>query len=307
MIKILLYYKYTKIDNPQEIRDKQYDLCKKLNLKGRILIASEGINGTVGGSPDAVEKYMRETESYPEFKGIEWKISEGPDDAFPRLRVVVREEIVTLGLKRENNDVSLEHKAQYIEPEELLELYEKGEDFVIIDARNEYEARIGKFKNAIYFDIDVFKDLPKQIKKIKNYKDKLVVTYCTGGIRCEKFSAYLREQGFKNVRQLHGGIHRYSEITGGKNFEGLMYVFDGRVHVPVNHVNPKIISKCEICGVEVARYKNCENAECNKRFICCENCEKEMNGACSNECKPKVEYWRKRREEKAKRKMNLSN
>lgn len=298
MYKVLLYYKYVNLENPEKIRDDQYELCKNLGIKGRIIIASEGINGTVGGSDSAISEYMKQTQKIPEFSDIEWKISKSETDVFPRLRVVVRDEIVTLGLKKKGKDVSLSNKASYIEPEELKRLYENQEEFYILDGRNEYEARIGKFKGSIYFNVDVFKNIPREVKKIEHLKDKLVITYCTGGIRCEKFSAFLKESGFKNVKQLHGGIHKYSDETGGANFEGEMYVFDGRVTVPVNHVNPSVISECEHCGIKIARFINCANAECNKKLICCQECEKQFSGACSTDCIPKALEWTKKREVK---------
>jgi len=184
--------------------------------------------------------------------------------AFPKLKVVVRDEIGTLGLKKTNKDVNIKNTAEYIEPDQLKNLYEKGEEFIIIDARNEYESRIGKFKNAIVPDINNFRDFPDFVKKIEHLKNKPIVTYCTGGIRCEKASAYLKEQGFKNVKQLHGGIHEYSDQTDGENFDGEMYVFDARVHMAVNYKNPKVISTCVHCENKITRYINCSNKICNK-------------------------------------------
>lgn len=290
MYKILLYYKYTHITDPEDLKQKQLELCKRLNIKGRILIAEEGLNGTVGGTPEALDQYMAETMVYPGLEDIEWKISDSKENAFPKLRVVVRPEVVTLGLEKFGKDVDLSHKANYIEPEDLLNMYESGEEFTIIDARNEYEGRIGKFRDAIIPDIDNFREFPEFVASIEHLKNKTVVTYCTGGIRCEKASAYLKEQGFEDVRQLHGGIHRYADKTGGKYFDGEMYVFDARVHTPVNSVNPTVISECHHCNEKVARYVNCCNAQCNKQFICCESCEKDFGGGCSGDCQQKSRY-----------------
>lgn len=284
MHKILLYYKYTNIENPEDLQEKQKELCKRLDIKGRILVSPEGINGTVGGEQKSVEEYMKTTNEYPGLEDMEWKISEGPVNSFPKLRVVIREEIVTLGLKRKDMDVNLAHKAEYIEPEELKKMYERKEDFVIIDGRNEYEGRVGKFKNAIVPNIKAFREFPKFVKTIEHLKDKQIITYCTGGIRCEKASTYLKEQGFKKVKQLHGGIHRYSDLTGGENFEGEMYVFDNRVTTKVNHVNPTVIGNCHHCETKVSRFINCKNAECNQQIICCEKCEDSYKGCCSKKC-----------------------
>jgi UPF0176 protein len=288
MIKVLLYYKYTDIKQPEKLRLEQYNLCSKLNIKGRILISNEGINGTCAGEVEEIEQYILETEK--ELGRIEWKISYSENQVFPKIRVVVRDEIVTLGLKRREEDVDINAKANYIEPEELKELLEKDEELYIIDARNDYETEIGKFKKTIDLPIKNFRDFPEAVKKIDNLKDKKVVTICTGGVRCEKASAYLRENGFTNVRQLHGGIVTYAEKTGGKDFLGTCYVFDQRIHVEVNKVNPEIISQCIHCKTSVARYINCCNAKCNKQIICCEACEVKFEQACSEECQSKSRY-----------------
>lgn len=284
MHRILLYYKYVTVDNPEHLAKSQRELCARLQVKGRILISKEGLNGTVGGTPEVIDQYMAETMSYPGLEDVEWKISDGPENVFPRLRIVVRDEVVTLGLGEKGADVDLKNKAPYIEPEELMALYDNGEEFTIIDARNEYEGRIGKFNNALVPDINNFREFPEFVASIEHLKNKPVITYCTGGIRCEKASAYLREQGFEDVRQLHGGIHRYADKTGGKHFEGEMYVFDARVHIPVNQVNPSIISNCLHCEIPVARYVNCCNATCNRQFICCEACDKDFDSGCSRDC-----------------------
>lgn len=286
--KVLLYYKYVHLDNPDTVRAQQRELCERLHIKGRILLATEGINGTVAGTPAEIDQYIAETSSYAPFADIEWKISWAGEQIFPKLKVKVRDEIVTLGVKKTGKDVAIENKARYIEPEELRALYESGEDFVILDARNVYEAQVGKFKNAIIPPIDNFRDFAQYVDSIKAYKDKNVVTYCTGGIRCEKASAYLRENGFENVRQLHGGIHEYGRKAGGKYFEGEMFVFDKRLHVPVNELNPTVISTCIYCQQKVTRYIDCAHHSCPSLFICCGSCEQEYQGTCSAKCLAEV-------------------
>ncbi len=286
--KVLLYYKYVAVTDPEAIKNEQKELCKRLNLHGRILISTEGINGTVAGLPEDIDQYVSQTSEYPQFSDIEWKVSWAEEQIFPKLRVVVRDEIVTLGLKKVANDVTLSNKAQYIEPKELCDLYESGKDFVILDARNLYEAELGKFKNAIIPPIDNFREFPEFVEKnLAGYKEKDVVTYCTGGVRCEKASAYLREQGFKHVRQLHGGVHVYAEETGGKHFEGELFVFDKRLHVPVNTVNPEIISHCIYCNSPSTRYVDCTAHGCDGLFICCPECQEHHDSTCSPTCEQK--------------------
>lgn len=283
--KILLYYKYVSLENPENIRAAQKELCQNLNLRGRILISGEGINGTVAGLASDIDQYITKTREQPAFADMEWKISWADEQVFPKLKVKVRDEIVTLGVKKSGADVAIENKADYIEPEELRQLYESQADFVIVDARNNYEAKIGKFKNSITPSIENFRDFPAFARELKKYQDKEVITYCTGGVRCEKASAYLRENGFKKVRQLHGGIHEYGQKAGGKYFEGEMFVFDKRLHVPVNSVDPEIISKCQFCQTKITRYIDCVAKGCDSLFICCEACQTEHRSTCSPECR----------------------
>ena len=287
--KVLLYYKYVKLEQLEKIQLEQKALCLRLNLKGRVLLSDEGINGTIAGFPSDVDTYIKETGSMSFFSGMEWKISFSEEQVFPKMKVVVRDEIVTLGLKKNGDDVLISKKADYIEPEELNEYFEKGRDFIIVDARNSYESSVGKFKGAKVGNIDNFRDFPKFVEELKEHKDKEIVTYCTGGVRCEKASAYLKEQGFKNVRQLHGGIHEYGEKVGGKYFEGQMFVFDKRLTIPVNKINPSLISECIYCKVKISRYVDCAILSCHSLFICCEDCQAKNKGTCSFDCLTKLE------------------
>ncbi len=283
--KVLLYYKYVPVDSPTRLQKEQKELCERLHLKGRIIIADEGINGTFAGSPEEVDSYITETTRYPEFADMEWKVSWSDEQLFPKMRIVVRDEIVTLGIKKTGADVPISSKAQYIEPQELCALYESGEDFVILDARNAYEAELGAFKDALIPPIDAFREFPDFVKNnLSEYKERAVVTYCTGGVRCEKASAYLREQGFQNVRQLHGGVHEYAEKTGGKFFDGELFVFDKRLHVPVNSVAPTVISHCTYCQRDCTEYVDCVAPGCDGLIICCAGCANEHHSACSSEC-----------------------
>jgi UPF0176 protein len=193
---------------------------------------------------------------------------------------------VHLGLGRKKGfDVDPTKKTgKHINGEEFLNLKEQ-EDVVVLDVRSNYEHSVGRFKDAVTLDIQNFREFPEKINELEHLKDKKVITYCTGGIKCEKASALLLEAGFKDVYQLHGGIIKYAKETGGKDFEGVCYVFDGRITVPVNSVNPKTISTCYICNTPSSRMVNCANPECNVHVPMCEKCGEEMEGACSTECK----------------------
>jgi UPF0176 protein len=278
---ILLYYCYTKIEDPELFRNQHHEYCIKNNLRGRIIIAEEGINGTVSGLKSDCEKYMQHLLADSRFSHTEFKIEPYESHAFKKINVRVKDEIVHSGLK---NIDPIKKTGTYIEPHEFKKA-KNDDDVVVVDVRSNYEHKVGKFKNAISFDMENFRDFPEKVEDLKKYKDKKIITYCTGGIKCEKASAYLLEQGFKNVYQLHGGIIKYGIEEGGEDFDGKCYVFDNRIVAEVNKVNPKVVSSCFICGTNCDRMVNCANPECNKHVSICEKCANEMEGACSEKCK----------------------
>jgi UPF0176 protein len=282
--QVLLYYKYSPVSDPEALRISQFDFCSAHGLLGRILVAPEGINGTVSGLKEDTRKYMNYMQAHPLFQGIEFKIDPSDAHTFNKLHVRVKKEIVHLGLGHQ--DVNpLERTGTYIEPQEFRELLkQKDEDVVLLDARSKYEYEVGKFPGALTLDIENFRELPKQLEAIAHLKDKKIVTYCTGGIKCEKASALLLKEGFTNVLQLHGGIVRYGHEAEGENFEGACYVFDHRVVVPVNKVNPKVIGKCAICASPTEKMINCANTQCNKHFLICTACGEKYEGTCSEAC-----------------------
>ena len=282
MGKIILFYKYTEIHNPEEIRDWQKELCQNLGLTGRILIATEGINGTLGGSVEAIDTYISHMRNVSQFADIEFKESEGSRDHFPRLQVLVRPHIVNLGVQFE--DAPLEDRGTHLSPDEAHALMEQQDNNTLVfDARNNFESRIGKFENAHAPDIDHFRDLPEYIENHPEvFKDKDVLMYCTGGIRCERASALLRQKGLaRNVYQLSGGIHRYTEKYPNGYFRGKNYVFDGRISVRITN---DVLTHCDICNTECDMYTNCINAPCNKHIILCDTCRTAYNNTCSKAC-----------------------
>ncbi len=280
MYQTLLYYKYARIENAAGLAAQHLKFCKDLGLVGRILIADEGLNGTISGTAEQCRQYMDYMESDDRFKGIHWKIDDVNEPSFAKLHVRYKREIVHSGLLDIDPN---EDTGTHLEPAEFLAMKDR-EDVVILDVRSNYEHNLGKFKNAVTLDIDNFRELPDHMAELEQYKDKKVLTYCTGGIKCEKASAFLKKQGFKDVYQLHGGIINYGKMVGGEDFEGNCYVFDGRVQVPVNTVNPSVITKCRTCGTTTARMVNCANPSCNEHFVQCENCGEETLGCCSVQC-----------------------
>ncbi len=285
MGKILLFYTYTEFEHPKQIYKWQYNLCRNLNLKGRIIIAHEGINGTVGGPDDAIEQYKKELREHPQLHNIDIKESDGSADCFPRLQVVVKDEIVHLGLK---GQAHITHTGAHLTPTQTHELLNrKPKDLVVLDTRNNYESCIGAFQDAIKPNIKNFRDLPSYIDKhLDTFKDKQVLMYCTGGVRCERATAYLKEKDVaKEVYQIEGGIHRYAEQYPDGHFRGKNYVFDGRI---ATKVNDDVLSNCTLCTRACDAYNNCLNALCNKHYITCTDCLREYNGCCSMQCKTLV-------------------
>lgn len=279
--RILLYYCYAHIADPETYREEHHLFCIENNIRGRIIIAPEGLNGTVSGTLEDCEKYMAYIHSDPRFAKTEFKIETHDKHAFTKIHVRVKPEIVHSSLRHIDPNLKT---GKYVEPEEFKALKDQ-EDVVILDVRSNYEHEIGRFKNAITLDIENFRDFPDKVNDLEHLKDKKVITYCTGGIKCEKASAFLLEKGFKDVYQLHGGIIKYGLEAGGEDFEGKCYVFDNRIAVDVNKVNPKVISHCHVCGVECDRMVNCANPTCNEHLPICEKCGWELAGACSPECK----------------------
>jgi UPF0176 protein len=277
----LLYYKYVEIADPAEFQKQHMQLMLDLGLKGKVLVAHEGINGCITGTEEATEQYKAALWSDARFADMEFKEGLTSEHGFKKTIVRVRSEIVT-----SKTTVNLHNKAPYIEPSELKTLLENNEEVILLDARNNYESAIGKFKNALTPDIPVFREFNEYVDTLEHLKDKPIVTYCTGGIRCEKASAVLKEKGFSNVRQLHGGIIRYGEEVGNEHWEGKCFVFDtrGAINIdPAKQSEP--IAKCHVCNVPADKYYNCRLVTCDKRFIACAACEEKLERHCSKNCK----------------------
>lgn len=280
---ILLYYCYAPIEAAEIFREEHHKLCLSLNLRGRIIIADEGLNGTVSGLKEDCEAYMQAVHADPRFVSTDFKIEPFHQHAFAKLHVRYKPEIVHSDLPHIK---PYEKTGTYMEPETFRSVLKNpDEDVVILDCRSNYEHSIGKFKNALTLDIENFRDFPEKVKELEHLKSKKIITYCTGGIKCEKASAYLLEQGFENVYQLHGGIIKYGIEAKGEDFEGKCYVFDNRVIADINHVNPKVVSVCYVCGTHTDRMVNCANPVCNNHVPICEKCGWEMEGACTESCK----------------------
>jgi UPF0176 protein len=290
--RVLLFYHYTKIENLELFRESHLVFAKSLGLLGRVFISEEGINGTVSGTVEQTDAYIEYFNQLPEFKGILFKIDEAEKHAFKKMHVRIKNELVNFSLEDDINPKELTGK--YIEP---IEFYQRIHDpeTIIIDARNDYEYDVGHFKGAIKPEIRTFRELPNWIRKNKHLLEgKKIMTYCTGGVRCEKFSGWLKREGFDDVGQLHGGIVTYGQDqhAKGQHWEGQCYVFDNRLTVPINRVAPIIIGKDFFTGEPCERYINCANPECNRQMLVSEENEKKYLGSCSDICRahPKNRY-----------------
>lgn len=276
MQTVLLFYKYIGVADPAAEKESQLSRCRSLGLTGRILLGPEGINGTVAGTADNCQAYMDMMSEHPLFNSIHWKIDRTDQEVFPRLRVRVRDEIVTLGVP-----VDQSRTAPRLSPEAFNQIKDRS-DVVLFDARNNYESAIGRFSGAITPDISLFKELPRALDNYESLKDKTVVTYCTGGIRCEKASALMLERGFKNVYQLDGGIINYAQKFPDGAFQGECFVFDGRMSVAFKP-SPEQMGECFSCQRATNLYANCAYPSCNKLILVCSSCNRSQI-TCSLAC-----------------------
>ena len=275
--KIILYYGFAPVADPEALKLWQKTLCESLGLKGRILISKHGINGTLGGDMSALKKYVRQTKEYAGFKKIDFKWSDGTGNDFPRLSVRVRSELVAFNAP---DEIEVDARGvvgggKHLKPAQVDALVaERGDEVVFFDGRNAFEAKIGKFKNAIIPDVQTSHDFIRDIEsgKYDDIKDKPIVTYCTGGIRCEILSSIMIKRGFKEVYQIDGGIVRYGESQGDKSlWEGSLYVFDDRLNINFTP-DAVTIGVCEACSGPTSSFRNCTNLGCKDLVLLCDHC-----------------------------------
>ncbi len=283
MQKIILYYKFAPLGDPEAVRLWQRTLCEKYNLRGRILISKHGINGTLGGNIEDLKTYVKQTKLFAPFKGTAFKWSDGGVENFPKLSVRVRDEIVSFGVADELkvDDHGVVGGGKHLKPEQVHKLVaERGDDVVFFDGRNTYESQVGRFKNAVIPDAKTSKDFLDDLAgdKYNDIKDKPVVTYCTGGVRCEIITSLMKERGFKEVYQIDGGIVKYGEKYKDDGlWEGSLYVFDGRMGHKFSD-KAKDIGDCIHCGGKTSNYENCALKSCNELVLICAACAQRPGG-----------------------------
>lgn len=282
--RTLSFYRYVNIDNPREMRDRLYIAWDRLKCYGRVYVANEGINAQMSVPEHNIEALLNHLDSVPELAGmrINWAV-EDDGKSFLKLVIKVRKKIVADGLNERLFDVT--NVGNRLSPLEFHQLVDK-EDVVVVDMRNRYESEVGHFKNAICPDARTFRDEIKiVVDQLKDKKDRKVLLYCTGGVRCEKASAWLRHHGFKDVNQLHGGIISYAHVIKKEGlpskFIGKNFVFDERLG---ERITDDVIGRCHQCGDPCDTHRNCANDKCHKLFIQCDKCFEKHHGCCSEDC-----------------------
>jgi len=269
---IILFYKFSKIKNPESFKIKQQKIAKAFGLTGRLLIAPEGINGTFEGTTKNIKGYIKKVRQQAFWKEVVFKESPGMGKAFTKLMVKTRPETVTLGV----GDLNVpKNTSKMVTAAELNNMYDKKEDFVILDLRNDYEIEAGYFENTVNPKLRFFRELPEKIKELEHLKHKKVVTVCTGDIRCEKGTCLLKKEGFTNIYQLKDGIHTYMKKYPAKRFKGSLFVFDNRMTTTVVDVpNREIVARCKYCNVLCEDFYNDDSIRPSRKVICCSKCIK---------------------------------
>ncbi|MCX6180562.1 MAG: rhodanese-related sulfurtransferase [Bacteroidetes bacterium] len=278
------FYRYVIIENPTELRDQLFAQWMKLNILGRIYVAHEGINAQMSVPEASWDEFKTQLYADIKFKDVPFKIAvEDDGKSFYKLTIKVRAKIVADGLADDTFDVT--NVGNHLTAKQFNEAMENP-DTIIVDMRNHYESEVGKFVGAITPDADTFREeLPIVLEELKDKKDKKILMYCTGGVRCEKASAYFKHHGFQDVNQLHGGIIDYVRQIKAENlpskFIGKNFVFDERVG---ERITDDVIAHCHQCGEACDTHVNCANDDCHLLFIQCEKCAEKMNGCCTPEC-----------------------
>ena len=279
----LSFYRYVHLNNLDDLRNNLYEKWCEMNVLGRIYIAEEGINAQISLPENKLEAFKKYLDSYKQFTNMELKLAIQDNTSFYKLIIKVKNEIVAYKIKKDEYDINKTGK--HLNAKEFNQMLEQ-ENSIVVDMRNHYESEVGRFEKAICPDVDTSEELLAETKKIlKKDKDKNILLYCTGGIRCEKASSYLIKNKFKNVFQLKGGIIQYAHQIKEQNiqskFKGKNFVFDDRLG---ERITEDVLSSCHQCENSCDHHTNCANDACHLLFIQCEQCKKIYNGCCSKEC-----------------------
>ncbi len=304
---VLAYYIFTSIADPHAEVAKHKAFISENDIKCRIYISEEGINGQMSASVAGSEAYMQWLKSDPRFSGIVFKIHPCVEHVFPRAIVKYRKQLVALDQK-----VDLALTGEHVSPQKWKELLDaEDENILLLDVRNDYEWEIGRFQGADLPTLEQFRLFPEYVTKLKEEWDPektKVMMYCTGGIRCELYSALMKKEGFETIYQLDGGVINYGLQEGSDHWKGKLFVFDDRMAVPLSEEPTEIISHCHKCNDPSDTYYNCANMDCNKMFLSCSSCAEGMKGCCCETCQvgPRVRVFEKMERPKPFRRKHLS-
>lgn len=289
--RIVLFYAFAPVSDPMAVKLWQHALAERWGLTGRVIVSEHGINATLGGTVEHLKRYVRITKEYPGFKDIDVKWSDGTGEDFPRLSVKVRPELVSFGVPDEVrvDETGVIGGGTRLNPHQVDQLVaERGDDVVFFDGRNAFEAQIGRFKDAFVPDVTTTRDFIAELDsgKYDDLKNRPIVTYCTGGVRCEVLSALMASRGFEDVYQIDGGIVRYGETFGSKSlWQGSLYVFDERMHVDFD-AETVPLGSCTNCGLATSQHRNCASPGCKTLRLFCSDCTEVANSQNCPTCAP---------------------
>lgn len=292
---VLAFYIFTPISDPHEEVRKHHEFFQTRDIRSRIYISKEGINAQMSAEKKHALEYIEWLKSDERFKDIDVKIHTYPEHVFPKATVKFKEQLVAL-----DREADAKEGGEHLSAEDWKKmLEEKDDDTILIDVRNDYEWVIGHFEGALKPELDTFRQFPEYVDKLKEEYDPKktkVMMYCTGGIRCELYSALMKNEGFETVYQLDGGVIKYGQKAGTDHWKGKLFVFDDRLAVPIaDGGKEEVISKCRHCGMPSDVYYNCANMDCNELFLCCPSCAQEWKGCCTKkcECAPRLRPFQK--------------
>jgi UPF0176 protein len=284
-IYVLAYYLFTPIEDPDLEVVRHKDFFSNRDVTARIYLSEEGINGQMSASPEAAEEYMQWLKSDERFAGVEFKIHFYHEHVFPRCTVKRKKQIVAL-----DAEVDTREGGEHVSSEKWYEMLKnRDEETLLLDVRNDYEWKLGHFEGAELPSLETFRQFPDYAQNLKQQRDPKktkIMMYCTGGIRCELYSALLKKEGFEQVYQLKGGIIQYGLEKGNEGWLGKLFVFDDRLSVPISEEGEATpIAKCHHCGIPNEVYFNCANMDCNELFLCCSDCAEKWLGCCKEGCR----------------------
>jgi len=278
----IAFYHIVPIENPQFEVKEHKKLFEKLDITSRIYISPDGINGQMSASLEAAQEYIEWMQRDPRFQKIHFKLDPIKEHVFVRKTVKFREQLVAF-----DGELDLSERGEHISPKKWKQELEGAEPYVLIDVRNAYESKIGHFENAECPELDCFRDFDQYTEDLKGRVDPSktkVMMYCTGGIRCEFYSAHMKKHGFDRIYQLEGGVINYGHKVGDDKWQGKLFVFDDRMAVDIDGAPAEVISHCSFCSAKSDSYYNCANMDCNELFLACPECIEGVRGCCCKEC-----------------------